>query len=185
MNRTERQERIKQLYADACALSGEGQKAFLAEVRATDDALARELESLLGQQREAEHFIEMPALNLAARVLAETQTEAFPKRIGAYEILEALGDLGRAYALMERREKAAVVLNELRERAKHSYVAPYNFETVYIGLGDKEQAFAWLEKAYEARSWYLTWLKVVPMFDSLRDDPRYTALLQRVGNSDK
>lgn len=52
---------------------------------------------------------------------------------------------------------------------------------VYIGLGDKERAFAVLEQAYEARTWYMTWLKVVPEFDSLRSDPRFVELERRIG----
>jgi len=52
---------------------------------------------------------------------------------------------------------------------------------VYAGLGDKDQALASLEKAYEARSWYVTWLKVEPALDSLRDDLRFKDLVRRVG----
>jgi hypothetical protein len=47
-------------------------------------------------------------------------------------------------------------------------------------LGEKEQAFEWLEKAYEERSSALVYLKVDPSFDSLRDDPRFTDLLRRI-----
>ena len=57
----------------------------------------------------------------------------------------------------------------------------YNFAEIYIGLGDKEQALASLEKAYADRSMLLTFLKVDPEFDSLRSDPRFKDLLRRVG----
>jgi serine/threonine-protein kinase len=113
--------------------------------------------------------------------LAEAVAEYEKARSIDDSIPEALGDLGRGYALMGSRDKAETLLAELRERAKRNYVAPYNFATIYIALGDKQQAFAWLEKAYEDRSWYLTWLKVVPIFDSLRDDSRFADLLRRVG----
>lgn len=53
--------------------------------------------------------------------------------------------------------------------------------TGYIGLGDKEKAFAALAQAYEARRWYVTWLKVAPEFDSLRSAPRFADLARRVG----
>lgn len=53
--------------------------------------------------------------------------------------------------------------------------------TVYAALGDRDQAFAWLEKAYEGRSFYITVLRVDPDLDSLRSDPRFADLLQRVG----
>jgi hypothetical protein len=52
---------------------------------------------------------------------------------------------------------------------------------IHVGLGDHDRAFALLEKAYEARSWYLTWLKVEPTLDPLRKDPRYADLMRRVG----
>jgi hypothetical protein len=54
---------------------------------------------------------------------------------------------------------------------------PINF----ISLGDREQAFTWLEKAYQEHSSMLIWLKVEPRFDSLRDDPRYRDLVRRIG----
>ncbi len=65
--------------------------------------------------------------------------------------------------------------------SKRRYISPYLFAVVYVGLGDKEQAFAWLEKAYQDRSFWLIWLKVEPRFDSLRDDPRFQDLLRRIG----
>ena len=92
-------------------------------------------------------------------------------------------DLGRAYAVAGQREEARKALDELQTRAKRGYIAPFFFANVYLGLGEKEQAFAWLEKAYEARSWYLTWLKVDPALDSLRSDPHFADLLRRVGLS--
>ena len=52
---------------------------------------------------------------------------------------------------------------------------------VYLGLGDKDQVFAWLEKAHQERSNYLIYLNVEPLVDGLRDDPRFAALLQKVG----
>jgi hypothetical protein len=57
----------------------------------------------------------------------------------------------------------------------------YLFAVVYDGLGDKEQTFAWLEKAYQDRTFFLIWLKFEPRFDSLRGDPRFQDLLQRIG----
>ena len=65
--------------------------------------------------------------------------------------------------------------------SKQRYVSPYLIAIVYVGLGDKDQAFAWLDKAFQDRSSLLLWLKVEPQFDSLRDDPRFQDLLRRVG----
>jgi TolB-like protein/Tfp pilus assembly protein PilF len=94
---------------------------------------------------------------------------------------ELLAALGHAYAVSGRKGEAQKVLDELNQRSKESYVAPYFIATIYAGLEEKEQAFGWLEKGHEERSFYLTWLKVDPNLDSLRSDPRFTDLLRRVG----
>lgn len=96
-------------------------------------------------------------------------------------IPEPLMDLGRAYGLSGQRAEAERVLNDLKLRTKTAYASPFQIAMVYIGLGDKDQAFAALEQAYEARSWYMTWLKVAPEFDELRSDPRFVDLSRRVG----
>jgi hypothetical protein len=76
------------------------------------------------------------------------------------------------------------VIAELGETAKRRYVSPYDLATIYAGLGEKEQALAWLEKAYEDRSgWLGLWLKVDPKFDGLRADEHFHNLLQRIGHT--
>src|SRR4030095_11877947 len=91
--------------------------------------------------------------------------------------------LGRAYAVAGKKLEAQQVIYQLLERSKQSYVSPYYIALVYTGLGEKDQAFAWLEKAYEERESYFNLFKVEPVFDSLRSDPRYVSLLNRVGLS--
>lgn len=92
--------------------------------------------------------------------------------------------LGHAYALSGLRAEAQKALAELQETAKHKYVSPYSVATTYAGLGDTEQALAWLEKAYEDRSgWLALWLKVDPKFDGLRADERFRDLMRRVGHT--
>ncbi|HJS23797.1 MAG TPA: tetratricopeptide repeat protein, partial [Pyrinomonadaceae bacterium] len=93
----------------------------------------------------------------------------------------ALGMLGLAYGLAGRKSDALKILNELLELNKSRYVTPAAIVNVYIGLGDKDQAFVWLEKAYQERSNYLAYLKVFPIVDPLRSDPRYADLVRRVG----
>jgi eukaryotic-like serine/threonine-protein kinase len=93
----------------------------------------------------------------------------------------ALGFLGMDYALAGRKAEAVKILNELLELKSHRYVTPPALTNIYIGLGDKDQAFFWLEKAYQEKSYYLTWLKVVPVVDPLRSDPRLDDLLRRMG----
>ncbi|HLM24382.1 MAG TPA: winged helix-turn-helix domain-containing protein [Pyrinomonadaceae bacterium] len=93
----------------------------------------------------------------------------------------ALGILGLAYGLAGRKADANKVLNELLKLNESRYVTPAALVNVYIGLGDKDQAFAWLEKAYEERSNYVAYLKVFPIVDPLRSDPRFADLVRRVG----
>jgi len=91
----------------------------------------------------------------------------------------ALGLLGMAYALAGRKGEANKVLNELLGLNRRRYVTPAAVTSVYIGLGDKDRAFTWLEKAFQERSYVMAYLKVVPMLDPLRADPRFNDLLRR------
>jgi hypothetical protein len=83
--------------------------------------------------------------------------------------------------LSGKKAEAQKIIDELKNLSKRSYVPPYNIAVIYAGLGDKNQAFAWLERAYNERSFYLTWIKVDPHLDSLRSDPRFADLMRRVG----
>ena len=92
-----------------------------------------------------------------------------------------LGDLGCAYAISGNRAEALAVLKELEEKyAKHEAIGQY-LAVVYSGLGDKDQAFAWLEKDFQARSGLLGYITLLTGFESLRSDPRYADLLHRMG----
>src|SRR6266496_6629682 len=93
----------------------------------------------------------------------------------------ALGVLGLAYGLGGQKRKANDVLNELLQLQQKRYVTPMAFTYVYIGLGNKDQAFAWLEKAYQERSNPIAFFKVSPTVDPLRADPRFVDLLRRTG----
>ena len=93
----------------------------------------------------------------------------------------ALGMLGLAYALAGQKEEANKILNELLELNKRRYVTPAALANLYIGLGNKDQAFIWLERAFQERSNYLAYIKVFPILDPLRSDPRFTDLVRRVG----
>ena len=92
-----------------------------------------------------------------------------------------LRDLGYGYAFSGKRAEALAVLKELETKfEKHEAIAQ-DFAAVYAGLGDKDQAFAWLEKDFQARSGLLAWIRWAPPFDSLRSDPRCADLLRRMG----
>ena len=88
--------------------------------------------------------------------------------------------LGHVYAVSGKTGEARAVLNELRQLSEREYVPADRIALIYAGLGEKDQAFAWLEKAYEERSFNMAWLKVEPRWDSLRDDPRFKAMLKRM-----
>ncbi|MCI0559586.1 MAG: tetratricopeptide repeat protein, partial [Nitrososphaera sp.] len=74
-----------------------------------------------------------------------------------------------------------IKLDLAKEQSKQSYVSAYDIARFYAHLGEKEQAFAWLKKAYEERSYALVYLNVAPGFDSLHLDPRFAALLKKIG----
>ncbi len=92
-----------------------------------------------------------------------------------------LGPLASCYGLSGDKEKALALLEELNNAAEQGYVPPISWVMLYLGIGDKEKAFEWLEKAAEVRDVLLCYLKVGPIYDSIRSDPRYEALLLRMG----
>jgi Flp pilus assembly protein TadD len=112
--------------------------------------------------------------------LPEAIVEYQKARQIAGTIAEPLSSLGRAYALEGKVAEARKVLVELNELSKDNWVPPYNFAVIYSALGDKDQAMASLEKAFEERSWYVTNLAVDPKVDNLRSDPRFQDLLHRM-----
>jgi len=93
----------------------------------------------------------------------------------------ALGVLGLAYGFAGRKREANQILSELFQLQRQRYVTPMAISFVYIGLGNKDQAFAWLEKGYQERSNHIAFFKVNPTVDPLRSDPRFTDFLRRIG----
>jgi len=92
-----------------------------------------------------------------------------------------LWDLGYASAVAGQGDQARQVLAELHEQAQGAYVKPLAFAWISIGLDEKDRALAWLEKAYEDRDPYVILLNADPVYDSLRADPRFIALLKKIG----
>ena len=89
--------------------------------------------------------------------------------------------LGHAYAASGKTAEARQVLTDLHDLEKRRYVSPYTVAAIYTGLGEKDQAFKWLERAYEERDVWLMNLKVDPVFAKLRADKRFQDLLTRAG----
>jgi DNA-binding winged helix-turn-helix (wHTH) protein/Tfp pilus assembly protein PilF len=95
---------------------------------------------------------------------------------------QVLAAIGYAYARSGQRAEAQKVLADLSETAKRRYVSPYDVATIHAGLGDRDAALNWLERAYEERcGWLAWWLKLDPKFDALHGDVRFQSLLTRIG----
>lgn len=92
-----------------------------------------------------------------------------------------IAGMGHAYGEWGHQAEAKQVLVRLNQMAREKYVTPYGVALVYAGLGDRDQAFAWLNKAVAGRSHWLVWLNRDPRFDRLRSDPRFDDLKKRVG----
>ena len=88
---------------------------------------------------------------------------------------------GYILAWAGRRYEALGTLAELRRLASPRTPSPFLTALVYVGLEDSDRAFEWLEKAFEGRSWELPVLKMNPVFDVLRSDPRFPVLLDHLG----
>jgi len=93
---------------------------------------------------------------------------------------DALAAIAYVYALSGRRTEARRVLAELLQLPPPRHVSPVDVATIYVGLGERDQAFAWLEKGYHERSAKLLFLDAEPKFDPLRSDPRFADLLGRI-----
>jgi TolB-like protein/Tfp pilus assembly protein PilF len=93
----------------------------------------------------------------------------------------ALGILGYAYGVAGKREEAQEILDEVLERSKRGYFSPHFIGLIYAGLGDKDKAFEWLEKAVEERDPRIWPIKAISNLRSLHSDPRFNALLKKMG----
>ncbi|MCI0623044.1 MAG: tetratricopeptide repeat protein, partial [Acidobacteria bacterium] len=94
---------------------------------------------------------------------------------------DVVARLGETYVRAGRRAEARKILAEWKEQSKHREVSPLGFATVYASLGEKEKAFAWLEKAYQERSPFLLSIRNNTAFDTLHTDPRFDDLMRRIG----
>lgn len=121
--------------------------------------------------------------------LAYQQMGDFKAAINAFEkAREGSGDnpatvaaLGCAHAVGGKKREAAKALAKLERRSERAYVAPYWPAIICAGLGDTSRALEWLQRAHQERDVWLVWLKVEPRLDSLRPEPRFQKLLERVG----
>lgn len=89
--------------------------------------------------------------------------------------------LAMAYGFQGKKSEATKLITSLEDKQRREYLRPYILAEDYAALGDKNHAMEWLEKAYEERDDWINWIKVDPNLDVLREDPRFAALLRRVG----
>jgi hypothetical protein len=89
--------------------------------------------------------------------------------------------VGQALAAAGRRDEARAELDRLLKLSRERYVAALDIASVYASLGEKEQSFEWMNRAFEDRSTNLGFLAQEPAFDAMRDDPRFVALIERIG----
>jgi tetratricopeptide (TPR) repeat protein len=97
----------------------------------------------------------------------------FPKKSNQFS-------LGITYAEMGKRDEAQQVLDYWIKRSKQEYISSYRFATFYFALGENDQGFKWLDKAYEEHDGWMCNLKVEPRLDSVRSDPRFKVLLKKM-----
>jgi tetratricopeptide (TPR) repeat protein len=141
--------------------------------------------------KEAQHLVELdPNFPLAQEPLGKVYIKQgkYSEAVAAFErdaavdrTAFALSRVGHAYALAGRRSDALAVLKELQEKYERRESLGQYVALVYLGFGDLDQAFAWLEKDLQARSGLLDYFITDPLFDSIRSDRRYAELLRRMG----
>lgn len=145
--------------------------------RRYDDALARMQRAYVLEPNPADFFFPLGV------IYAEKGMDA--KAIQSFQQLgdqpHALGHLGNLYGRMGKAAEARAILPKLQEHVEKNGLGRYEIALVYAGLGDKDDAFAWLEKALTAHDKGLTYLKIDPCLDPLRSDPRFDDLMRRVG----
>jgi TolB-like protein len=120
------------------------------------------------------------------RALVAEQQGRFDDAIAILEPISTVSNnrkasLGHAYAVAGRTAKARSVLNALQATAARSYVPSYYFALLHTGLGERDQALRSLERAFEERSTVLAYLQIDPRLAPLREEPRFVALVQRLG----
>lgn len=146
------------------------------------------------RERAIEQFLKVLEMNPNYLIACSFLAEAYEQKgdfVSAIAIIEkiqqagtdplTLSTAGYVYAKSGDRHKALEILNEFVKRSNQEYVPAFSFAQIYAGLGDNEQALAWLDKACNERAVWIPFLKVDLKFDSLRSNPRFQQLLKKAG----
>ena len=146
------------------------------------DEAAHELRSALALRPDNADALWYLGFVLIAKGQPEEAIPVLEKALSVSDRSPAImGHLVRAYAFAGRRADALRLLAELKRRKQVGYISPAAFVNAYLGLGEYDEAFFWLEQAYQEQSNSLQFLKVQPYYDPLREDPRFKDLVHRVG----
>jgi TolB-like protein/DNA-binding winged helix-turn-helix (wHTH) protein len=123
-------------------------------------------------------------------IWAYREKEMYPEAIAAWQRWKlshpsrrhphVLAVVAGIYGLEGRKREAQALIDELRETARHRYVSGFFFAEAYVGLGEKDQAITWLERAYEEHDQWMVFVNSAPVLDRLRTEPRFQALLRRM-----
>lgn len=130
------------------------------------------------------HHVCAPILISEPLISQAKYTEAIAsvqKFISMDRSIDNLGYLGFAYAKAGNRDEALGTLDEIKQLSAKDYVSPFYIALIYVGLGERDQAFEWFDRAFEDRASQIIELKTDPKLDSLRSDPRLSRLIARVG----
>ena len=148
----------------------------------------RSNDAMRQSQKTLELAPDWPSVHLLMGLIYERRGEPAPALTEVTKAAELsarapseLSFLGRAYAIYGRRKEAQEILALLIARSREEYVAPLNMARVYAGLGDRGRACEWLEKAYQKGGIHWPFWLVDPMWDSLRSEPRFVAVVNKVG----
>lgn len=191
------------LYADCCALKGDWDSAFAALRRAQQAVpdspvialeigitlyYARRFDELAAHARQVKwEHPDLPLADWLAGLALESKGK-YTDAITSFETCQRRSpldiknnpSLGHAYGLAGRRADAFRLIQIGLDRALKGALGPYSISLMYLGLGDKESALTWLEKAYEVHEPAILYIKVDPRYDPLRTEPRFVALMKKI-----
>jgi serine/threonine protein kinase/tetratricopeptide (TPR) repeat protein len=154
----------------------------LLQARRYDEAIERLRETLaMDPGFEYAHFV--LGQTYAKKGMYQEAIDEFSARPETERSPACVAGLGHVYAVSGRRADAQKTLDELVARSRRGYFPAWTIAAIYLGLKDKDQAFQWLGRAVEERGENALWLKVGPMWDPLRSDPRFADLLRRLNLS--
>ena len=150
--------------------------------------MARRYDEALVAFRKAVEAEPRAGLGYSGVAITEVQKGRFPEAIASADKAVAIDDsplvvamAGGVYAAAGQHERARQLYRKVIELSSRRYACPYEVGMIFIGLGDQDEAFRWMEKGFQDRSTCMPYLRFDPRFDPLRSDPRYADLVRRMG----